>query len=94
MPVLCGVNQTPRTTEFTLPPRGRPGARRDAVRRVEHTGVMVTAATIAILVALFVLVNIEAWRRRITAEIRADQRRRATRERAWEAVQLLDREAA
>lgn len=56
--------------------------------------VMATAATIAILLALLVLLNIEAWRRRTTAEIRADQRRRATRERAWEAVQLLDREAA
>ena len=55
---------------------------------------MVTAGTISILLALVVLLNIEAWRRRTTAELRADQRRRLTRERAWEAVQLLEREAA
>jgi heme exporter protein D len=55
---------------------------------------MVTAATVLTLLALLVLLNIEAWRRRTTAEIRADQRRRAAREQAWEAVHLLDREAA
>ena len=56
--------------------------------------VMVTAATIAMLIAALVLLNIEAWRRRTTAELRADQRRRMAAERAWEAVQLLEREAA
>jgi hypothetical protein len=55
---------------------------------------MVTAATVAIVLALLVLLNIEAWRRRTTAEIRADERRRAARAQAWDAVHRLDREAA
>jgi cell division protein FtsL len=55
---------------------------------------MVLAATVCILVALVALVNIEAWRRRTVAEMRAVERRRAARERAWEAVTLLEREAA
>jgi hypothetical protein len=55
---------------------------------------MVTAATICVLLAALVLLNIEAWRRRTTAEIRADQRRRAARAQAWEAVRVLERDAA
>ena len=57
-------------------------------------GVMMTAATVAIVLALLVLLNIEAWRRRTTAAIRADERRRAARAQAWDAVHRLDREAA
>jgi len=55
---------------------------------------MVLAATVCILLALVALVNIEAWRRRTVAEMRAVERRRAARDRAWEAVNLLEREAA
>ena len=55
---------------------------------------MVLAATVCILLALVALVNIEAWRRRTVAEMRAVERRTAARERAWEAVNLLEREAA
>lgn len=53
---------------------------------------MVLAATVCILLALVALVNIEAWRRRTVAEFHAVERRRAARERAWQAVTLLERE--
>lgn len=55
---------------------------------------MVTAACICVLVALLVIGNIEAWRRRTVAELEAEERRRRAREQAWEAVSLLDRDAA
>jgi hypothetical protein len=55
---------------------------------------MVLAASVCVLLALVALANIEAWRRRTVAEMRAVERRRAARERAWEAVSLLEREAA
>jgi hypothetical protein len=55
---------------------------------------MVTAATICVLLALVAIVNIEVWRRRTVAQLQLDERRAAARARAWEAVSLLDREAA
>ncbi len=53
---------------------------------------MVTAGIVCVLVALVVLLNIEAWRRRTVAELRARNRRVAARERAWQAVTGLDRD--
>ena len=55
---------------------------------------MMVAAAVCVLLALVALINIEAWRRRTVAELRAVERRRMARERAWEAVSLLEREAA
>jgi heme exporter protein D len=57
-------------------------------------GGMLVAAAICALLALAMLANIEVWRRRTVAEIEARDRRRRTREQAWEAVGLLERDAA
>jgi heme exporter protein D len=54
---------------------------------------MVNAALVCSLVAFLVLVNIEAWRRRTVARQVVDSRRTAARERAWQAVGHLDRDA-
>jgi hypothetical protein len=53
---------------------------------------MVIAAAICALLALAVLVNIEAWRRRTVAELQLSTRRQTARERAWAAVDGLDPE--
>jgi hypothetical protein len=53
---------------------------------------MVIAAAICVLVALAVLANIEAWRRRTVAELQISTRRQTARERAWAAVHGLDAE--
>jgi hypothetical protein len=53
---------------------------------------MVIAAAICALLALGVLVNIEAWRRRTVAELNLSSRRQTARERAWAAVDRLDLE--
>ena len=89
MPVPAGVNHG--TCRRCRGSGAQGGVSSDPANRLDG---MVTAATIAILLAALMLLNIEAWRRRTTAEIRADQRRRVARERAWEAVATLDREAA
>ena len=54
---------------------------------------MLNAALVCSLVAFLVLVNIEAWRRRTVARQVVDSRRTAARERAWQAVGHLDRDA-
>jgi hypothetical protein len=53
---------------------------------------MVIAAAICVLVALAVLANIEAWRRRTVADLQLSTRRQSARERAWAAVHGLDGE--
>jgi hypothetical protein len=53
---------------------------------------MVAAGIVCVLVALVVLLNIEAWRRRTVAELHTRNRRAAARERAWQAVTGLERE--
>ena len=55
---------------------------------------MVAAALVCLVIALVVLVNIEGWRRRTVARHVVDSRRVAARERAWQAIASLDREAA
>ena len=51
---------------------------------------MLYAAMTCAVVALVVIVNIEAWRRREVAQIQLESRRQAARERAWNAVSTLD----
>ena len=53
---------------------------------------MVIAAAICVLLALAILANIEAWRRRTVAQYQLDSRRQAARERAWSAVSSLERD--
>jgi hypothetical protein len=54
---------------------------------------MLYAAMTCAVVALVVIVNIEAWRRREVAQIQLESRRQAARERAWNAVSTLDTDA-
>jgi hypothetical protein len=61
-------------------------------RRTSFTGMLIAAMTCAI-VALAVIVNIEAWRRREVAQLQLESRRQAARERAWDAVSTLDADA-
>ncbi len=51
---------------------------------------MLAAALVCSLVALALLVNIEAWRRRTIAEQSSSARRAAARDRAWQAVSGFD----
>ena len=51
---------------------------------------MLAAALVCSLVALALLVNIEAWRRRTVAHQTTNARRAAARDRAWQAVSHLD----
>ena len=61
-------------------------------RRTCFARMLIAAMTCAI-VALAVIVNIEAWRRREVAQLQLDSRRQAARERAWNAVSTLDTDA-
>jgi hypothetical protein len=54
---------------------------------------MLIAAMTCAVVALAVIVNIEAWRRREVAQLQLESRRQAARERAWDAVSTLDADA-
>ena len=51
---------------------------------------MLAAALVCSLVALALLVNIEAWRRRTVSHQAISARRSAVRERAWQAVSQID----
>ncbi len=51
---------------------------------------MLIAGIVAALIAVLALVEIEAWRRRMSAACTSAARRRATREHAWAAVQALE----